>query len=58
MRKTSKKTKTTTAQSVYTAFNFYLTNGEWFALLTFAGEAQVRKLFKGCKIKGDSVYLA
>lgn len=55
MRKTTKKTA---PQTDYKAFNFYLSGGEWFALLTFASEAQVRKLFRGCKIKGDSVYLA
>ena len=54
MRKTSKKTK----PAPVNAFNFYLAGGEWFALLTFDGEAQVRKLFKGCKIKGDCVYLS
>lgn len=39
------------------AFDFYLSNGEWFASLTFTRE-QVRRWFKGAKVKGDSVFLA
>lgn len=55
MRKTStKKAK----PAPVTAWDFYLSNGDWFARLTFDSAAQVRKLFKKCKISGDKVYLA
>lgn len=57
MRKTTTK-KAKQKPAPVTAWNFYLSNGEWFAKLTFDGAAQVRKLFKGCKIDGDKVYLA
>lgn len=55
MRKTStKKAK----PAPVTAWDFYLSNGDWFAKLSFDSAAQVRKLFKKCKISGDKVYLA
>lgn len=46
------------AKEPVTDFDFILSNGDWFAKLRFSGSAEVRRLFKKCKIKGSTVYLA
>ncbi len=43
-------------ETSYEAFDFYLSNGEWFARLVFPRKA-LKALFPGARIRKGGVYL-